>query len=65
MVPVGARDEAARPSFAPSVWEIVSATSDDSRKLASPTQKTPALYEGTSVAATSMARRVLPELPAR
>ena len=53
----------ARPSFAPSVWEIVSVTSAGSRSEASPTQKTPALYSGTSVAAASSASRVLPEPP--
>ena len=52
-----------KPIRAPSVWAIVSVTSDGSRTLASPTQKTPALYEGTSVAAASTARRVLPEPP--
>ena len=39
----------ARPSLAPSVWAIVSVTSAGSRSVASPTQKTPALYSGTSV----------------
>ena len=53
----------ARPSFAPSVCAICSVTSEDSRTEARPTQKTPALYEGTRVAAASMARRVLPEPP--
>ena len=33
----------ARPSFAPSVWAIVSLTSAGSRSAARPTQKTPAL----------------------
>ena len=38
-------------------------TSDASWSEARPTQKTPALYEGTSVAAASTARRVFPEPP--
>src|SRR2546425_6112437 len=38
-------------------------TSDASRSEARPTQKTPALYEGTSVAAASTARRVFPDPP--
>ena len=53
----------ARPSFAPRVWAIVSVTSAGSRRAASPTQKTPALYSGTSVEAASSASRVLPEPP--
>ena len=39
----------ARPSFAPRLCAIVSVTSAGSRSEASPTQKTPALYSGTSV----------------
>ena len=39
----------ASPSLAPSVCAIVSVTSAGSRSVASPTQKTPALYSGTSV----------------
>ena len=53
----------ARPSLAPSVCAIVSVTSAGSRSVASPTQKTPALYSGTSSAAASIASRVLPVPP--
>jgi hypothetical protein len=53
----------ARLSFAPSVCPIVSVTSAGSRRDASPTQKTPALYSGTSDAAASRPSRVLPEPP--
>ena len=53
----------ASPSRAPRVCAIVSVTSDGSRSEARPTQKTPALYKGTSSAAASRARRVLPEPP--
>ena len=54
----------ARPSFAPSVCEIVSVTSAGSRSEASPTQKTPALYSGTSVrGGLERESRVLPEPP--
>ena len=54
---------AASPSRAPSVCAIVSVTSEGSRRAASPTQKTPALYAGTSSVAASRARRVFPEPP--
>ena len=53
----------ARPSLAPTVSDIAWSTSAGSRTAASPTQKTPALYSGTSVAAASMASRVFPEPP--
>ncbi len=42
---------------------MVSETRAGSRRVASPTQKTPALKSGTSSEAASMARRVLPEPP--
>ena len=53
----------ARPSFAPSIWAIVSLTSAGSRSADRPTQKTPALNAATSSEATSSASRVLPEPP--
>jgi hypothetical protein len=52
-----------RPSLAPSTCTIVSVTSAGSRSEPSPTQKTPALYSGTTDAAASIASRVLPEPP--
>ncbi len=51
------------PSRAPSVCAIVSSTNEASRSDPSPTQKTPALYEGTRLVAASTASRVLPEPP--
>ena len=47
----------------PRVWATVSATRAGSRRAASPTQNTPALYSGTSSAAASIASLVLPEPP--